>query len=179
MTNVKIYIDTCVISYWAERTEITEESIRILDQLKEFDYSIVCTSSETLKEIQNKKDPLIENLGLEKFISLSKIPIADKWIYTPAIFRVAKFGKTHFGNTKGLIDPIFIHLSKWFPGKSDQIHLMSAIKSHCTHFLTEDYKTIINLISNNLTLSDKKLLGSFIKIIDTKELKGILVLPNI
>jgi len=169
---MKIYLDTNIIDHRASKT-YPEQFWTKLNLLIESTQKQICTSSLTLVELKNNKDVQMAEIGINRYELLSKIPLSDDWLRPPSRFGIAKFGRSGSGDGVGVLDQLLIKLGTIFYDREDCKHLQSAIHNQCSHFLTNDKHSILNILKYNL--SEKQLfdLNSIIQIIDLQEFLDI------
>ena len=166
----KVYIDTNIIDSRSSKNfsfEVWNKIISMIDS----DHSTVLTSHLTLIELQQNKDVITSQIGIDKYNKLLSIPIGSMWVKPPSRFGIAKFGTSGFGDAVGEQDLYYKFLiSKGFT-KEDAQHILSAIKDNCEYFLTFDKATILNRIKSNLNQKQRDFLK--IRFIDPVEFLDI------
>lgn len=165
---MKIYLDTNIIDRRASK-DFAKSFWNKLNKFLENNPEQICTSSLTIIELNKNKNIKHKQIGSERYSLLTKIPLADDWSRRPSRLGIARLGESGFGDSIGKVDPLYLEFQKIFRDIEDCKHLQTAIQNYCTHFLTNDKRTILNIVNNNLSGKVRDKLFSHFSIIDVDE----------
>ena len=145
--NIKVYLDTCVLSNILDE-KINDENLKALNEICDYDFANLVTSKKTLEEFLNTKNDRTR-FALKVFYKIiSKIPSENLITLEPALFGSFMFGEACFNGSVEREDQLYTELKQIF-STSDAEHIFQATKSNCNFFLTLDYLTILKRVSTN------------------------------
>jgi len=168
----QVYVETSIPSrltdyHVAGKTQLSPDDIDALGTLMDRSDVRLVTSSKTLEEFKNTKEPA-HQLALRVFYRLmDKVETIPHIRPTPRIIRAAGPGRPMITGPQSANDPLFDKLRQVFDA-DDAEHVFQAMKANSDYFLTSDYRTIIERVANRAA-EVHRVCGS-LKFVDPKQL---------
>lgn len=145
--NVKVYVDTCILSNLREG-KLDENHLSALDKICDMNEVELVTSKKMLEEFLNTKDDKIRIALKVLYKIMAKIPYESLLTYQTSAFNRMGFNRGGFNSMIQGEDYLFTQLKQIFT-EADAEHIFQAVKANCEFFLTVDYKTILKKVEQN------------------------------
>jgi len=139
--NIKVYIDTCIISGLINEGDLKENDFKALLDIVELNHIDFVASDVMRSEFEKHSDK--EKRG--SLLILHKMFNRCILYKTGHARGMGAYSRSPYSRPTYHDDPLFISIKKIFTQKDkDPEHIFQAIKNNCDYFLTVDRKSILN-----------------------------------